>query len=118
VFLGSGPFLGTAREAQLKLQELTDGTIICKHDSFLGFRHGPKAVVDPDTLIVYLFSNVFHVSRYENDLVLAMKKGKEALAQVGISENSQFGLSLNYNMVLAIDEVKVDEDFLTIPAIV
>src|SRR3546814_9422282 len=42
VFLGSGPMLGIARECHLKLQELTDGQIICKHDSFLGFRHGPK----------------------------------------------------------------------------
>src|SRR5690606_29143691 len=39
VFLGSGPMLGIARECHLKLQELTDGQVICKHDSFLGFRH-------------------------------------------------------------------------------
>lgn len=118
VYLGSGPFLGTATEAQLKLQEFTDGKIICKYDSFLGFRHGPKAVVDADTLIVYFFSNTSHVSKYENDLVLAMKKGKEALAQVGISENSDFGFPLNYNIVLSNDDFKVDEDFLTLPAII
>jgi tagatose-6-phosphate ketose/aldose isomerase len=57
VFLGSGPLYGTAMESHLKLQELTDGFVICKNDSYLGFRHGPKAVVDEDTLIVYFFSN-------------------------------------------------------------
>ncbi|MDZ7689924.1 MAG: hypothetical protein U5K69_02005 [Balneolaceae bacterium] len=56
VFLGSGPRLGIARESHLKLQELTDGHVVCKYDSFLGFRHGPKAVIDDQTLIVYLFS--------------------------------------------------------------
>lgn len=68
VFLGSGPMLGVARECHLKLQELTDGQIICKHDSFLGFRHGPRAVVNEQTLVVYLFSNNSHVLRYEQDL--------------------------------------------------
>lgn len=118
VFLGSGPLLGTATEAQLKLQELTDGNIICKHDSFLGFRHGPKAVVDNETLIVYLFSNSTYVSHYENDLVLAMKKGREVLAQVCISEHSNFGLPLDYNIIFSANEGNIDEDFLTLPTII
>src|SRR5680860_1500036 len=52
VFLGSGPQYGTAIESHLKLQELTDGFVICKNDSYLGFRHGPKAVVNEETLSV------------------------------------------------------------------
>ncbi|MFZ5938928.1 MAG: SIS domain-containing protein, partial [Bacteroidota bacterium] len=32
VFLGSGPAYGTSRESNLKLQEMTDGQIICKND--------------------------------------------------------------------------------------
>lgn len=74
VFLGSGPFFGTATEAALKLQELSDGKVICKSDSFLGLRHGPKAVIDETTLVVYIFSNDSHVQQYEKDLVMAMKK--------------------------------------------
>ncbi|WP_254785737.1 SIS domain-containing protein [Zhouia amylolytica] len=69
VFLGSGPMLGVARESHLKLQELTDGQVICKHDSFLGFRHGPRAVVNEKTLVVYLFATDEHVLKYEKDLV-------------------------------------------------
>ena len=68
VFLGSGEMLGIARECSLKLQELTDGQVICKHDSFLAFRHGPRAVVNQKTLMVYLFSNNDHVLKYERDL--------------------------------------------------
>ena len=64
VFLGSGPLKGIAEECHLKLQELTDGTIVCKFDSFLGFRHGPKAVINKDTLLVYLCSNEERVLRY------------------------------------------------------
>lgn len=56
VFLGFGLFEGIAHESHLKLQELTDGRIVCKFDTFLGFRHGSKAVIDDKTLVVYLFS--------------------------------------------------------------
>ena len=69
VFLGSGPLKGVAEEARLKLQELTDGAVMCAYDSFLGFRHGPKAVVNADTLMVYFLSPNPSVRRYELDLI-------------------------------------------------
>ena len=69
VFLGSGPLYGTAKEAHLKFQELTDGKLICKYDSYLGFRHEPKTDIDDSTLVMYLFSNGKHVLKYEQDLV-------------------------------------------------
>lgn len=72
IFLGSGPLLGVARECHLKLQELTDGKVICKHDSFLGFRHGPRAVINEVTFIIYLFSENEHVFQYERDLGLSL----------------------------------------------
>lgn len=69
VFLGSGELLGIARECHLKLLELTDGKLICMSDSFLGFRHGPRAFVNKNTLMVYLFSRNPHIMRYERDLI-------------------------------------------------
>ncbi|AFL85774.1 putative phosphosugar isomerase [Belliella baltica DSM 15883] len=72
IFLGSGPMLGIARECHLKLQELTDGKVICKHDSFLGFRHGPRAVLNEKSLIVFLFSSESHVYQYERDLAISI----------------------------------------------
>ena len=69
VFLGSGPLLGIARESHLKLQELTDGQVMCQFDSFLGFRHGPRAVANTETLLVYLVSPNPYVRRYEIDLM-------------------------------------------------
>lgn len=84
VFLGDGPFYGTATEAHLKLQELSGGKVICKSDSFLGFRHGPKAIIDEHTLVVYIFSNTSYVLNYEKDLVVSMKQGNKALMEIGI----------------------------------
>lgn len=117
VFLGSGPLLGTATESHLKLQELTDGAIICKNESFLGFRHGPKAVVDGETIIVYLLSNTGYVSKYEHDLVFAMEKGKKALAQIAIAERLDFELDLDYCISYTQNGQTLEEEFLTLPSV-
>lgn len=68
-FLGSGALYGAAVESHLKLQELTDGNIICLCDTFLGIRHGPRAAIHDDTLVVYFLSSDPHVRRYELDLI-------------------------------------------------
>jgi tagatose-6-phosphate ketose/aldose isomerase len=117
VFLGSGPLFGTATESHLKLQELTDGKIICKTDSFLGFRHGPKAVVDNTTLIMYLFSNQPYVFQYETDLVHAMKKGKNALIEIGIMETRSTSIELDKEIILGITN-SLDEDLLAVCSVI
>jgi len=114
VFLGSGPLYGTAMESQLKLQELTDGQVICKHDSYLGFRHGPKAVVDETTIMVYFFSNVDSVLRYEKDLVNGMVKGKTSLFQMGISEKIVEGISLGCELILDHSKMRLNEEYLPV----
>jgi tagatose-6-phosphate ketose/aldose isomerase len=73
VFLGSGPLFGVAHESHLKVQELSNGKIICKYDSFLGFRHGPKAVVNNSTIVVYLLSGNNYANLYELDLIRSVK---------------------------------------------
>ncbi|MEQ8471975.1 MAG: SIS domain-containing protein [Marinoscillum sp.] len=117
VFLGSGPLLGTATESHLKLQELTDGAIICINESFLGFRHGPKAVVDNETLIIYLLSNSSYASKYEHDLIFAMEKGKKALAQLAVAEKFDFELGVEYNIGYTDNGTALDEDFMTLPSV-
>lgn len=118
VFLGSGPQFGTATESHLKLQELTDGKVICKHDSYLGFRHGPKAVVDEHTLMIYYFSNAPDVLRYERDLVSGMSEGKKPLLQIGISEKDIPALPLDHLLVLSDGRTPaVEEAYLTVASI-
>jgi tagatose-6-phosphate ketose/aldose isomerase len=114
VFLGSGPFYGTATESHLKLQELTDGIIICKNDTFLGFRHGPKAVTDEKTLMVFIFSNNKYSQQYEKDLVLSMKKGKKALYTLAISESPIGNLKFDMEINLSESGNHLDEELLTV----
>lgn len=118
VFLGSGPQYGTAMESHLKLQELTDGRVICKNDSYLGFRHGPKAVVDEKTLMVYYFSNSEEVLKYELDLVNAMKDGKKPLYQLGIATKPINELHIDNLLLLPSCNPKIPEEYLSVCNIV
>jgi glutamine---fructose-6-phosphate transaminase (isomerizing) len=55
VFLGQGPFHGLAREAALKVMEMS-----CSYSQFfhaLEFRHGPKAIVSPATCLTFFLSD-------------------------------------------------------------
>jgi tagatose-6-phosphate ketose/aldose isomerase len=69
VYLGSHIFKGLAREAALKLLELTDGAMIAAYDSPLGFRHGPKTIVNDRTLVAIFLSNDAYTRRYDLDLL-------------------------------------------------
>lgn len=118
VFLGSGILFGTAQEAALKLQELTDGRIICKTDTYLGLRHGPKAVVDNTTLVVYFLNNNNHVKRYEHDLVNAMNNGTNAMHKLSVGETAETLNDVEDQLIFGIKEEEIAEDFLPVCAVV
>ncbi|MBW8844799.1 MAG: SIS domain-containing protein [Burkholderiales bacterium] len=80
VFLGSNTLLGLAREAALKMLELTDGKLVALADSTLGFRHGPKTILNDCTLVVILLSNDAYTRRYDLDLLHELRR--EGLARV------------------------------------
>jgi tagatose-6-phosphate ketose/aldose isomerase len=69
VYLGSGVLQGLAREASLKLGELTNGAVATCFDSPLGFRHGPKTFITGRTLVMVFVSNDELTRRYDLDLV-------------------------------------------------
>jgi len=73
VYLGSGPLEGLARESALKLLELTAGEVVTYFDSPLGFRHGPKSVLDGDTLVVVYVSTDPYTRRYDLDIIAEIR---------------------------------------------
>lgn len=69
VFTGSGPLAFAAREAALKVMELSAGNIPALWDSTLGFRHGPKSFATPGTDL-WLFRSADPTTRaYDEDLL-------------------------------------------------
>src|SRR3954452_21886879 len=81
VYLGSGPLEGLARESALKMLELTAGEVVTYFDSPFGFRHGPKSVLDRDTLVVVYVSTDPYTRRYDLDIIAEIRAqlGPEAV---------------------------------------
>lgn len=73
VFVGAGAMTYAAREAALKVMELSAGRIPALWDSTLGFRHGPKSFVDDNTLITVFLSSDADTARYDNDLAAELR---------------------------------------------
>jgi len=64
-YLGSGPFYGAARDATLKMMEMSLSEVLCF--PFLESRHGPKSLIDENSLVIGLYSQAG--SRYEAQLM-------------------------------------------------
>jgi glucosamine--fructose-6-phosphate aminotransferase (isomerizing) len=69
VCLGQGPFYGLACEYALKVTEMSVSYAQAFHT--LEFRHGPKSIVGPETLLVFLLSERGYAA--ESDVLEEMK---------------------------------------------
>ena len=87
VYLGSSTSKGIARESALKVLELTAGKVNASYDTPLGFRHGPKSVVDDETVSVIYISNDEYTRQYDLDLAKEMLAHKKNDKVVIIGDN-------------------------------
>lgn len=86
VYLGSGPFSGLAREAQLKILELTHGQIATVFDSSMGFRHGPKSFINEKTLVLDFIANDPYTRQYDLDVLEEVYADQIARQTVSIGQ--------------------------------
>jgi tagatose-6-phosphate ketose/aldose isomerase len=105
VCLGSGGLLGIAREASLKILELSNGQLDCYFESPLGFRHGPKLVVDNYTLVLLLGSNDGYTQQYDSDLLKEVKSDRKAENIINLLEE------------LGTSDLEIDDLWLAFPYI-
>ncbi|MGH8326759.1 MAG: SIS domain-containing protein [Steroidobacteraceae bacterium] len=73
VYVGSNELKGLALESALKMLELTDGRVVSIGESPLGFRHGPKTIVNGSTLVVTFLSNDPYTRQYDLDLLRELR---------------------------------------------
>jgi tagatose-6-phosphate ketose/aldose isomerase len=92
IYLGSNGLSGIAREAALKLLELSDGAVIAAYDTPMGFRHGPKTIVTSNSLIVVFVSNDPYTRRYDIDLLAEVKRDGKARRVIAISSAAIEGI--------------------------
>ena len=104
VYLGSGVFKGLAREAALKLMELSDGAVVTAFDTALGFRHGPKTIINGETLAVVFVSNDPLTRLYDLDIVEELRGDGRCGAVITVSAQPEDGADIAVaGMAAAVD---------------
>ena len=112
VYLGSSTLKGLAQETSLKHLELASGKVPTFFESVLGFRHGPKSIVDDETLLFVFMSNDSYTRKYELDLLKEMKNDGGAKTVVAISNYINDDLRANSDVILTVpaDETTIIDD--------
>ena len=91
IYLGAGPFFGLAHEAQLKILELTAGQVATMYESPVGFRHGPKSLINEDTVVLVFGATTDYTRKYDLDLVREVA-GDQIARRVVLLSDQAFGL--------------------------
>ena len=91
IYLGAGPFFGLAHEAQLKILELTAGQVATMYESPVGFRHGPKSLINQDTVVLVFGTTTDYTRKYDLDLVREVA-GDQIARRVVLLSDQAFGL--------------------------
>lgn len=96
VFLGNGPYYGVSREAELKVKEMS----LSNTEAFqiLEYRHGHKAIINSNTLIIYFISD--QGINYE---LRAAKELKKLGAKTLVIGNCIRKLKSSYDYLIDVD---------------
>ncbi len=118
VYLGNIALKGVAQESALKMLELTAGKVATMYDSQLGFRHGPKSIINDNTLTVAYLSDDPYRRRYELDLIKEMagqRKGNKIAVVYNtdceeVKELADY--TIQFNVGEAMENVMLGLDFI------
>ncbi|EDS77034.1 putative tagatose-6-phosphate ketose/aldose isomerase [Clostridium botulinum C str. Eklund] len=116
VYLGAANAFGLAKESALKVLELTAGNVASLYDTPLGFRHGPKSIIDDETLIIIFFSNDTYARGYEYDLLKELYSQNGSHKVLAISEYEDKSIEDNSDYFIAINKEEQeyeDDSFLS-----
>jgi tagatose-6-phosphate ketose/aldose isomerase len=76
---------------------------MCKVDTFLGVRHGPEAVINDRTLVVYLLSSELHIRKYELDLMREIENKNLGLTKIVVCDKANEEIKENVNQTIEFD---------------
>lgn len=109
VYLGSDVFKGMAQESSLKMLELTAGKVVILYDTPLGFRHGPKSIINDSTLIVMYINGDAYTRKYEMDLLKEMhaeRKGNKVVALMTKNDVEEVVDFVDHHITFELDKMQ------------
>ncbi|MYL59768.1 SIS domain-containing protein [Virgibacillus halodenitrificans] len=105
IYLGSGLLGQLAHEASLKMLELTAGNVVALYESSLGFRHGPKSIVNNQSLVVVFLSSNPYTRKYDIDILKELASANNGMKVIAVTEKTDdevkkladWVISVNFN---------------------
>ncbi|MFJ7936133.1 SIS domain-containing protein [Sporosarcina sp. NPDC096371] len=88
VYLGSGPLAQLSHEAALKMLELSGGQVVAIHESSLGFRHGPKSILNEKSVVALFMSQDPYTRKYDLDILRELAAAKSGMKIVVLTETN------------------------------
>lgn len=86
IYLGSGLLSQLSHEAALKMLELTAGEVVAVHESSLGFRHGPKSILNEKSAVVLFMSQDPYTKKYDMDILREVAGDESDLKVIVLSD--------------------------------
>lgn len=111
VYLGSGPFYRLTNEARLKVLELTAGEVVAIGESSMGFRHGPKSIVNDDTVVISFVSENQYTKLYDLDILEEIHADRIAKRIISVS-NEKYGKEWSE---FVLESQGIDDVYLSLP---
>ncbi|MFD1414390.1 SIS domain-containing protein [Oceanobacillus jeddahense] len=113
VYLGSGLLQHVAHEASLKMLELTGGEVAAVYESSLGFRHGPKSILNDQSVAVVFLSEEPYTRKYDLDIVkeLAAEESELKLIVIGERYDKTIEELADWSLFVNDTESSIQNDF-------
>lgn len=86
IYLGSGMLSQLSHEAALKMLELTAGQVVAIHESSLGFRHGPKSILNNKSAVVVFMSQDPYTRKYDLDILREITQDDSGMKVIALTE--------------------------------
>ncbi|WP_301109577.1 SIS domain-containing protein [Sporosarcina sp.] len=113
IYLGSGPLKELSHEAALKMLELTAGQVVAVHESSLGFRHGPKSILDDQSVVVLFMSQNEYTRKYDMDILREIASDESGLKVLVLTEKTDSEIEKLADWVIQVNtgSEKMESDF-------
>lgn len=103
VYLGSGNLNGIAQESHLKMLELTAGDVATFFNTPLGFRHGPKSILNKKSIVFILLNKDEYKRKYDIDLINELHTQKQIDKLVVIDYKEDLSVKKNCDYYINYD---------------
>ncbi|WP_164217768.1 SIS domain-containing protein [Virgibacillus sp. YIM 98842] len=103
-YLGSGMLSQLSHEAALKMLELTAGKVVAIHESSLGFRHGPKSILNDKSAVVVFVSKDPYTRKYDLDILREVSNQDADMKVIALTEKEDAEITAAADWVIPVTD--------------